>query len=237
MRRALLVDVDDTIVDWIGPATDAIVATVARHESVAGVNPARLAARFLEIVEETHAAFLAGEMTAEEVRTERIGRLVDEHGGVITPEEAASLARDYREAYLRARRPVDGAPELLRAVRRRGTRIVAVTNNLVAEQEDKLRRTGLRDLLDGLVVSEAVGVGKPDPRIYDVALDAAGCGADEAIMLGDAWENDVEGARRRGIAAAWLNRRAAPTPDGADGVLVVAALRPTEEVVARLLEG
>lgn len=238
MRRALLVDVDDTIVDWIGPATDAVVATVARHRSLVGVDPTRLANRFLEIVEETHRAFLDGAMTADDVRAERIRRLADEHGGSLGPEEAASLARDYRAAYLRARRPVDGAPELLRAARARGVRTVAVTNNLVAEQEDKLAATGMRELLDGLVVSEAVGAAKPDPRIFDVALDAAGCDAADAVMVGDSWANDVVGACNRGIAAAWLNRRGAPMPagDDLDGLVVLHSLRPTEAVLDRLLD-
>ena len=90
--------------------------------------------------------------------------------------------------------------------------IVAVTNNLVAEQEDKLRHTRLRNLFDELVISEAAGVHKPDPAIFDLALRAARATPAEAVMLGDSWENDVMGAIRAGIAAAWLDRRAAGVP-------------------------
>ena len=51
MRQALLVDIDDTVVDWIGPARDAVIAAVATHRALAGADPERLADRFLEIVE------------------------------------------------------------------------------------------------------------------------------------------------------------------------------------------
>lgn len=236
MRRALLVDIDDTVVDWIGPATDAVVAAIATHPAVAGADPAGLARRFLEIVEETHEAFLAGELTMDEVRAQRITRLIGEHGTDLAPDEAMELAAAYRAAYLAARRPVDGAPELLAEVRAREIRVVAVTNNVLSEQEDKLEHLGLRDRFDALVVSETVGVTKPDRRIFDVALEAAGCGPGDAVMLGDNWANDVRGALDAGIAAAWLNRRRVPVPEPAAPVLVLDRLAPAPVVADRLLE-
>lgn len=47
MKRALLVDIDDTVVDWIGPARDAVISAVATHRALAGSDPERLADRFL----------------------------------------------------------------------------------------------------------------------------------------------------------------------------------------------
>ena len=237
MRRALLVDIDDTVVDWIGPARDAVIATVATHRALAGSDPARLADRFLEIVEETHALWMSGELSVDRLRAERIRRLVKESGSAeLDDSEAEELANDYRVAYLRACRPVDGAAELLTEVRRRGVRVVAVTNNLVAEQERKLRDTGMRDLFDGLVISEAAGVSKPDPAIFELALRVAGVSAQEAIMLGDSWTNDVMGAVGVGIAAAWLDRTGAGRPDPAVEVLALTSLRPAHAVAASLLE-
>lgn len=235
MRRALLVDIDDTVVDWIGPATDAVVAAIATHPAVAGVDPAGLALRFLEIVEETHVAFLAGELTMDEVRAQRIARLIGEHGTELPSDEAMELAAAYRAAYLEARRPVDGAPELLAEVRARGIPVVAVTNNVLAEQEDKLGHLGMRDRFDALVVSETVGVTKPDARIFAVALEAAGCAPSDAIMLGDSWTNDVRGALDSGIGAAWLNRRGVPVPEPEAPVLVLDRLGPAPAIADLLL--
>ena len=235
MRRALLVDIDDTIVDWRGPARDAVVRAVATHPSLAGRDPDETAARFFEIVEETHALWVAGTLSVDELRMERIRRLVAESGTELEASEAAELARSYRDEYLAARRQVRGAGELLAEVRRRGARVVAVTNNLVAEQEDKLRDTGLRQLVDAMVVSEAVGVAKPDPRIFAIAVEAAECAPSATIMLGDSWENDVMGARAAGIAAAWLNRLNVATPSEVDGVIELHALEPVGEMADRLI--
>ena len=235
MKRALLVDIDDTVVDWIGPARDAVIASVATHQSLAGSDPRRVADRFLEIVEETHELWMAGELSVDGLRAEHIRRLVAESGADLEPDEAEELAAAYRVAYLAARRPVAGARDLLSEVRRRGVRVVAVTNNLVSEQEDKLRHVGLRDLFDELVISEAEGVNKPDPRIFEVALQAAGVMADEAVMLGDSWPNDVLGAVGAGIAAAWLDRAGRGVPDPAIPVLALSSLEPAAEVASAVL--
>ena len=237
MRRALLVDIDDTVVDWIGPARDAVIEAVATHRALSAADPNRLADRFLEIVEETHALWMSGELTVDGLRAERIRRLVAEFGDMaLERSEAEELSNAYRAAYLRACRPVDGAAELLKEVRRRGARVVAVTNNLVAEQERKLRDTGMRDLFDGLVISEAAGVSKPDPAIFELALRTADVSAKEAIMLGDSWTNDVMGAVGAGVAAAWLDRRGAGRPDSAVEALALTSLRPANAVAASLLD-
>jgi HAD superfamily hydrolase (TIGR01549 family) len=238
MRKALLVDIDDTIVDWIGPARDAVMSAVATHRALAGSDPERLADRFLEIVEDTHALWMSGELSVDELRAERIKRLVSESGSAdLEPSEAEELAAAYRDAYLAARRPVIGAAELLAEVRRRGARIVAVTNNLVAEQEDKLRHVSLRHFFDDLVISEAAGVNKPDPAIFDLALQRADAQPHEAIMLGDSWANDVMGAISSGIAAAWLDRAGKGAPDASVEVLVLTGLQPADDVAASLLDG
>jgi putative hydrolase of the HAD superfamily len=130
---------------------------------------------------------------------------------------------------------VAGAGELLAEVRRRGARIVAVTNNLVSEQEDKLRHTNLRHLFDDLVISEAAGINKPHREIFEIALRAAGSQPSETVMLGDSWENDVVGALGAGIAAAWLDRRGTGVPDRAVPVLALRSLRPAHDVAAALL--
>lgn len=235
MRRALLVDIDDTVVDWIGPAHDAVVTSIATHPSFAERDPSAVADRFMEIVEETHALWMAGELSVDQLRAERIRRLVRETGNEIDLDEALVLADAYRRAYLAARRPVAGAGELLAEVRRLGARVVAVTNNLVSEQEDKLRHTNLRHLFDDLVISEAAGVNKPDPVIFEIALRAAGAAPSEAVMLGDSWENDVVGALGMGIAAAWLDRRGLGVPDPNVPVLALSSLEPADEVAAALL--
>ena len=47
---------------------------------------------------------------------------------------------------------------------------------------------------------------KPDPRIFAIALERLGCAAADAVMIGDSWPADIEGARAAGVRAIWFNR-------------------------------
>lgn len=104
---------------------------------------------------------------------------------------------------IRFRAYPDAAPALA-ALRRRGLRIVCVSN-WDYELGAVLERIGLAPALDGVVTSAAVGSRKPDPAIFAAALAIAGCEAAEAIHVGDG-DEDVEGARAAGIDVLRIDR-------------------------------
>jgi 2-haloalkanoic acid dehalogenase type II len=98
----------------------------------------------------------------------------------------------------------DAVPALTE-LRERGQRLVAVSNwdcSLPAV----LERCGLGGLLDGVVSSAAARARKPDPAIFQQALELAGVGPDQALHVGDTPEEDVEGARAAGIRALLIDR-------------------------------
>jgi HAD superfamily hydrolase (TIGR01549 family) len=104
----------------------------------------------------------------------------------------------------------DAVPAL-RELSERGERLVAVSNwdcSLPAV----LERCGLGELLDGVVSSAAAGARKPDPAIFERALELAGIEADQALHVGDTPEEDVAGARAAGIRALLIDR----SGDGGD---------------------
>jgi len=109
-----------------------------------------------------------------------------------------------------------------------------VTNNEVAEQEEKVRFLGIGAWIDGLVVSEAVGVAKPDPKIFETALATAAASPGRATMLGDSWSSDIEGARGVGVRAVWFNRFGRPQP-GPFHVEELRSLRPLRAACEALL--
>jgi FMN phosphatase YigB (HAD superfamily) len=113
--------------------------------------------------------------------------------------------------------------------------VVIVSNNLLEEQQEKLRQCGLEQYVDLLVVSSEAGVSKPDPRIFEIALARAGVGAGDAVMVGDSWENDIKGARAAGVRAVWFNRNDDAAADPA--VPTITSLQPTESVVPVILGG
>jgi putative hydrolase of the HAD superfamily len=95
-------------------------------------------------------------------------------------------------------RPFAEVPEVLRAARGRGVRLVVVSNWDVS-LHDVLDETGLAPLLDGVVTSAEVGSAKPDGAIFARGLELAGVAPADAIHVGDSVEHDVTGALAAGI--------------------------------------
>jgi putative hydrolase of the HAD superfamily len=105
----------------------------------------------------------------------------------------------------------DDVESVLGDLRSRGLKIGIVSNwdTRLKTISDGL---GLTRLVDFIVISAEVGVRKPDPRIFRMALDKAGVRPEEAIHVGDLPEEDAEGARRAGVRPVLIDRRKRITP-------------------------
>jgi len=99
-------------------------------------------------------------------------------------------------------------PEVLDGLHRLkdgGWRIGVVTNG-PPSQNEKVTGTGLDRVVDGWVVSEEVGVRKPDRRIFELASARCGAPLDGGWMVGDSAPADMVGARNAGLRSVWLHR-------------------------------
>jgi putative hydrolase of the HAD superfamily len=96
-------------------------------------------------------------------------------------------------------------PGALRALQRQGLKMGLISNShrsLVGFQE----HFALHGLMTVAVSSAEFGVMKPDPRIFQEALDQMQVTAAEAVMVGDSLPHDVLGARQVGMRGIWLDR-------------------------------
>lgn len=105
-----------------------------------------------------------------------------------------------------------GVPELLDDLRQAGVKTAVCTDMLADMQMEKLEHLGLTDSVDFLVSSEEAGMDKPGAPIFWLALHKCGCTADSAVMVGDNFLHDVQGALDLGIGGVWLNWDGRPTP-------------------------
>lgn len=119
---------------------------------------------------------------------------------------AARLAAAYREHRHARCRPFPDAVAALEKLRAAGVGLVVVTNGTERHQRAKLDASGLTETFDAIVTSETAGASKPDPHIFRVALDAAGCDSADAAMVGDHPLRDVAGAQQAGLRGVWLDR-------------------------------
>lgn len=121
-------------------------------------------------------------------------------------------------------RPYEEVPGALRALRAQGLRLVVLSNWDVSLHE-QLAATGLAELVDGAVSSAEAGVGKPHPAIFARALELAGVGPAEAVMVGDSVDTDVAGALGAGLHAVLVDRfDALAAPAGVHEVADLAAV-------------
>jgi FMN phosphatase YigB (HAD superfamily) len=85
---------------------------------------------------------------------------------------------------------------VLRGLKSRGVKVV-VLSNVGIDIRECLDRDGLTGLLDGVVLSYEVGLVKPDPAIFGLALDLLGVPGNRTLMVGDSPRDDVGGVTHR----------------------------------------
>ena len=171
MIRAVLFDLDDTLVDHRDATRAALAGVRATFPAFAAMSVDELGAANQRILEALHADVALGRTTAADARVERYRRLFALAGEPAG--RAGAAAELHRRTYVAARRRVEGALELVTALHAQ-VRVAVVTNNTVAEQQDKLAEFGFAKEIDALVTSEEVGVAKPDARIFSAEIARVG---------------------------------------------------------------
>ena len=232
-RRAVLFDLDDTLFDHRHSSRHGLVV-LRRWFPALRQPPLEIVERaHADILEQLHQRVVERKLNLDQARLQRFARLLREFGGVRDRSAAARAAEMYRAAYLRSRRPVSGAVSVLARLARMKPDIAIgiVSNNILAEQVDKLRCCGLDRYIDAMVVSEEAGASKPDPAIFDIALKRIRCARERTVMVGDSWANDIVGARRAGIRAIWFNWRRRPIPQRCPDVAEIRALAELPELL------
>jgi 2-haloalkanoic acid dehalogenase type II len=113
-------------------------------------------------------------------------------------------------------KPEPDAEQTLNKLKQAGLRLAVISNaGDDADVQTLVSNSGLRPYLDFALSSAACGIRKPNPRIFEIALERWPFPREEVIMVGDTLGADILGARNAGIASVWLTRRA-DTPANRD---------------------
>ena len=184
----LLVDLDNTLIDRAGA-----VGRWAR-EFASGRGGSDADAQWI----------VAADRDGLEPR-ERLAAIISERFG-LDDRDRAGLVAELRDGLVRQIFLDSTVAGALRDARAAGWVPFVVTNGTVAQQELKLRHTGLDREVAGWVISEGAGIRKPDPAIFRLAAARAGQSLHGAWMIGDSAEADIGGARDAGLPGVWLHR-------------------------------
>jgi len=107
----------------------------------------------------------------------------------------------YRDSF--QTKMIEGVEEVLKVLSER-YKLAVISNAMSDVPRCALKKSGLERYFVAVVISRDLGIRKPDPEIFNFALNRLDVENDEAIHVGDSLEHDVKGARNAGMKTVWL---------------------------------
>lgn len=97
------------------------------------------------------------------------------------------------------------AAEVIAGLKDAGCTVGVITNGYTTMQSRKLQHHGIDEMVDHILISEAIGAHKPDIRIFEAACERAGATPERIVHVGDHLENDVHGAIQAGMTGVLID--------------------------------
>lgn len=206
--KALLVDLDDTLLDYSGGVDECWSAACEAVAGRAGVDRAAL----IDAVRTSRRWFWDDPGRHRTERVDMLGawRKIVEHGleqlGAPNVPAAAAAAEDFAARRWAVMRLFPGVADALGRLRATGVTMALVTNGDKSQQRRKIERYDLARYFDAILIEGEFGAGKPEEIVYRHVLERLGVPAREAWMVGDHIEWDVAAPQRLGLRGVWVDR-------------------------------
>jgi putative hydrolase of the HAD superfamily len=143
-------------------------------------------------------------ITKSELRYSRLKNTFDAIDFEISDQAIDMIAIEYIDFLPHFNHLFDGTFEILDYLKDKYN-LHIITNGFEEIQAKKMESSKILDYFDVIVTSESVGVKKPNPRVFEFALEKANANASNSIMIGDSIEADIYGAINSGIKAIHCN--------------------------------
>ena len=92
-------------------------------------------------------------------------------------------------------------------------------------------RCGLGGYFQFVVFAQEHGIQKPNPRLFEIAIERAGCAKHQLLHIGDSFQNDIIGAKQAGIKSVWLNRQGIHNETKQQPDFEISSLRELTEIL------
>jgi putative hydrolase of the HAD superfamily len=210
--KHIFFDLDHTIWDFDRNAEETLHELYALYQlGDKGLPPATV---FIETYTRNNhqlwAEYHTGKITREELRETRFKRTFLQLG--LHPHLPLSFENDYVKLCPTKINLFPQAHETLAYLQSKYT-LHLISNGFKESSEMKIEKTGIGRYFTHIIISENVGVNKPDKAIFEHALNLAGAAKEESLMIGDSLEADVYGAINFGMDAIYFNPHNAVKPN------------------------
>jgi putative hydrolase of the HAD superfamily len=148
--------------------------------------------------------FQYDEITHEELRYNRLKYSFDAINYSISDQDIEDIASEYIHLLPENNHLFDGTIELLEYLRP-NYKLHIITNGFAEVQFKKINNAQIGSYFQTITNSEMAGVKKPNPIIFDYAIDLAKAKKENSIMIGDSLDADVQGALDAGLKAIFFN--------------------------------
>lgn len=223
--NCIMMDIDNTLLDFDAAERKALLETLQQFSL-----PCDEAAvsRYHEINSSLWGELNKGKIRRDKLVVERFDRFVKEIGAAA---KAAELNRAYTEHLATHADVIPGAEEALQELAEVAT-MIAVSNGTESVERGRLKLSGFEKYFDDIFVSEAVGVSKPNPKIFQMAMRKLGIEhSDKVLVVGDSLSADIQGGVNAGLDTCWVNMNGLENESGLTPTYEVKALRELYPIV------
>ena len=204
-------DIDDTLYDQVTPFVEA-------YDDVFGqgnydIDVIKLFVQSRKHSDEVYEQSLRGEMSMKDMQVYRIQKAFEDFNIFISEEDAWTFQKIYAKKQKEIKLPGTIAAMLNECAEK--AQLGVVTNGPDKHQMAKAMALGLTRWIpeEYIVISGAVGVAKPEPEIFAIAVKKIQPDG-EVYYIGDSFRNDILGAKGAGLKTVWMNRRNHEIPEG-----------------------
>jgi putative hydrolase of the HAD superfamily len=208
LPRAILFDLDDTIIEFhalAAPAWDAAISGI--KDELQGFSPIQVR----DAIDRVSVTWWAdperhrlGRLDLARTRRQNVSTALRELG-LIDDDLVDRIVKDFEQRRFAGLRLFPGALKTLEYFHEAGVRLGLVTNGDGAGQRAKIERFDLARFFDCIVIEGEFGVGKPDERVFKYALSQLGVDTGDAWMVGDNPSWEITPAQRIGLQGIWVD--------------------------------
>ena len=210
MITTILWDIDATLLNFVAAEKAAIRALFQKYEL--GECTDEMLARYSGINKTYWERLERKELTRNEVLVGRFREFFEKEG--LNNDIAADFNEDYQSSLGDTIVFNDNSYEIIKSLQGKVKQYV-VSNGTITAQSKKLRLSGLGELMDGIFLSEQLGVEKPDRLFFEKVFEEIGAIDQSQIMIvGDSLTSDIQGGNNAGIVTCWYNPEHKQAEDG-----------------------
>lgn len=153
-------------------------------------------------------------ITKSEMTTLRLTKAIEESFDLQVTESLIAFFESEYNRQLNQIRLSDSLKEVLQKLAEK-YKLGIITNGYIQRQELKIEVLKVRDIIspENILISEKIGIEKPDRRIFDQMAKVLVCEPRELLYIGDNYKNDIVGAKRAGWHAWWFNHHQRRIPE------------------------